>query len=680
MSGPAEHQSKSQEGQLKDAALALVRERAWAVFPCGVKSKLPLIAAKDGGQGYKDATRDVDKITAWWSAHPQANIGVATGEMSDIVVIDTDGPDGEASWAKLCEDHEEPETLTSRTGRADGGRHLIFRRPAGVTIKNSASKLGPHLDVRGDGGYIVAPPSIHPTGNAYAFVDPTMPVAPLPNWLLDKLTAKPAPAVSTPPTRPLPSGETGTTLDQVKRALGELAPHHVADRETWIEVGLCIHSVDQSDRGFEVWKDWSRTWEKFNEDEWRVGDERDDGEHHRNWKRFKSNGGKTVGTLFQMADDDAEAAGLIMGDTVRIETVDWLWYGRIAFKKLQGIVGLADKGKDTILFDIGARLSRGAPFSDGRPSTRGEPRPTYYLSAEDALADTVMPRFIAAGGDRQYFGSRLLYRRRGRDEPLTIEGDHLRVISNDLARIQRLRQCGPGLIVLSPFEAFMSKHVDSWKSGDIRGVLYPLKLLVERTGWALVVIAHFTKGGNDGPLIHRIAGSQAFAAALRIIYAVGADPTVVPNGPDADRRVFVPLKRNLVPPGVTGLAYTLVSAPTPDIPNPSPEQTVPVVKWLGETTVTAEDMGRGPTKGDDSAARYEAWLLKQFEQHGVAQPDGARVLTTARLEELCASAGLPWNSVRARLRPLGATPAREKDATTGKHAGTTWRLDEGDLF
>lgn len=139
------------------AALYYAQDLGWAVFPLRPADKVPLTA-----HGLKDATTDPERITAWWTDHPTANIAVATGEISGVVVVDIDGPDGERALAALG---SMPPTPVSNTGK---GRHLVFRRPPDG-LRNSAGKLGPQLDVRGDGGYVVVPPSVHPSGSVYAW-------------------------------------------------------------------------------------------------------------------------------------------------------------------------------------------------------------------------------------------------------------------------------------------------------------------------------------------------------------------------------------------------------------------------------------------------------------------------------------------------------------------------------
>src|SRR5262249_31309904 len=145
-------------------------ERGWMVFPlhtvggqacscgsgdCSNPGKHPRTR-----YGVKDATTDPEQIRIWWSSWPDANVGIATGAGSGLVVLDLDAKaEGEASLAALEAVHDLlPPTVTASTG--GGGRHLLFAHP-GVELRNSAGKLGAGLDVRGDGGYVVASPSRH---------------------------------------------------------------------------------------------------------------------------------------------------------------------------------------------------------------------------------------------------------------------------------------------------------------------------------------------------------------------------------------------------------------------------------------------------------------------------------------------------------------------------------------
>ena len=163
--------------------------RGWAVFPLRPRDKTPACA-----HGVRDATTDIERIRRYWLRVPDANVGIATGAASGFWVLDIDGPEA-AAW--LAERYPTlPATRAQVTAR---GRHLLFAVPPGVEIRNSAGRLGPGLDVRGEGGYIVAAPSVHPSGHVYAWCGPDA-IAEPPAWLVEALVGRsvsvsaPAPA------------------------------------------------------------------------------------------------------------------------------------------------------------------------------------------------------------------------------------------------------------------------------------------------------------------------------------------------------------------------------------------------------------------------------------------------------------------------------------------------------
>jgi replicative DNA helicase len=139
----------------------------------------------------------MNMLMGWWDTNPEANIAIATGKRSGVIVIDVDaGHGGEESLSELIRQHGDlPQTPTVKTG--GGGRHIFFAHP-GIEIRNSTSRLAPGIDVRGDGGYVVTAPSIHPSGNAYKWiVKPSeTPLAPLPEWIVEKL--KDTPQINVP--------------------------------------------------------------------------------------------------------------------------------------------------------------------------------------------------------------------------------------------------------------------------------------------------------------------------------------------------------------------------------------------------------------------------------------------------------------------------------------------------
>ena len=133
--------------------------------------------------GVKDATKDGDRIRLWWEKWPDANMGIATGKVSNVVVLDVDpGHGGQESLARLEQDHGLlPQTLEQKTG--GGGRHLVFKRP-GMAARSRVG-VAPGLDIRANGGYIVVSPSLHASGERYIWVNGGNPLALMPQWLED---------------------------------------------------------------------------------------------------------------------------------------------------------------------------------------------------------------------------------------------------------------------------------------------------------------------------------------------------------------------------------------------------------------------------------------------------------------------------------------------------------------
>lgn len=131
--------------------------------------------------GLKNATRDEAVIKKWFTETPW-NIGIVTGRASGIVVIDVDPRHGgDESLAKLEQEHG-PLPPTCRFNTGGGGQHILFRHP-GQPVPNTAGTIAAGIDVRGDGGFIIAPPSTHISGGVYS-ISTDAELAPPPDWLL----------------------------------------------------------------------------------------------------------------------------------------------------------------------------------------------------------------------------------------------------------------------------------------------------------------------------------------------------------------------------------------------------------------------------------------------------------------------------------------------------------------
>lgn len=236
----------------------------WAVFPlhsidangcctCGTKD------CSDAGKhprlhrGLKHASRDPKQIDEWFGpGTPLANIGVATGAISGITVLDIDvgeGKSGAETWNALIADGGEPVTLMAKTG--SGGMHCLFKYNS--ALKTSSNTLGPGVDCRNDGGYIVAPPSRHRSGGFYAWLNQEKPTD-LPKHLTKRKGDK----------RGRPRKEDAFfkqkySIEQVSGMLEKVDP---SDRDTWRAVGVILgREFNRVDEAWQVYQDWSNGWD-----------------------------------------------------------------------------------------------------------------------------------------------------------------------------------------------------------------------------------------------------------------------------------------------------------------------------------------------------------------------------------------------------------------------------------
>lgn len=219
--------------------------RGWRVIPILPGQKHPGVPSWQTA-----ATTDNDLIDQWWTVNPGHGIGIATGRASGIWVLDVDNGDDKRGDDTLNDleaaNGELPATPTVHTG--SGGRHLYFAVPEGRDIRNHQSgRMGPGLDVRGEGGQVLAPPTIHPNGRPYEWdveAGPDLPPAMAPDWLLD-LVDPPAP----PPTAVAPTAPSGTN------GTGQRPGDRWANTVTWNQLltgdGWTPHS--QATDGEQMW-------------------------------------------------------------------------------------------------------------------------------------------------------------------------------------------------------------------------------------------------------------------------------------------------------------------------------------------------------------------------------------------------------------------------------------------
>lgn len=298
--------------------------RGWRVFP--LQGKIPF----KGTSGFKEAATDPAMIEFWWAKWPGANIGLATG--NGLAVLDVDGAEGLAELKALTTLHGAlPATLAARTGN---GAHLYFTH-AGDDIRSSARGK---LHVRGTGGYVVLPPSLHPeTGQRYAWIDISLTVAPLPDWLkewmlsggsanknetkqlqtierpayLERLGSRGLAARALAAIREAESTWSGQEQKRIESALTAIPADNY---ESWYKIGMILQSLqwirsDGSDCGLELWDAWSSTCDaKY---PGRGGLEA-------KWQSFGrgNRSGLGLGTLFALAQDHGWSGGEVHADVI----------------------------------------------------------------------------------------------------------------------------------------------------------------------------------------------------------------------------------------------------------------------------------------------------------------------------------------------------------------------------
>lgn len=286
-------------------------------------------------------------------------------------------------------------------------------------------------------------------------------------------------------------------------------------------------------------------------------------------------------------------AVVIRASDIKPELIRWLWYGFLAEGKLTLLASDPGCGKSTVTVDIASRLSIASqcPVSGDLIE---EPCGTVFLSAEDGASDTLIPRMMVAGANRDNIFMLEAVREPELDSKGNVHKTKERSINleNDLPHLETAIRQTPNckLVVIDPVSAYLGK-ADSHKNADIRSMLAPLQALAEKHRVAVLLISHLNK--SDSKAAYRVTGSIAFSAACRISLLAVKDPD------DYGRRVIVPIKVNIARDDM-GLAYRIEMVQRKDLP---PEEArleknlVSRVNWeSGIVTESADDILKRESK------------------------------------------------------------------------------------
>jgi putative DNA primase/helicase len=355
------------------------------------------------------------------------------------------------------------------------------------------------------------------------------------------------------------------------------------------------------------------------------------------------------------------AIRITRGSSVKPERITWVWPGRIARGKHTALAGEPGVGKSTLLYGIAATITTGGqwPAGEGR-APKGS---VVLLSAEDGPADTIVPRFLAAGGDsnKLHIVTAVEIERDG------VRGFNLQA---DLAALEA-KICEIGdvvLVIIDPISSYLG-GTDSHKNADVRGSVDPLNAMADRLGVSIVSNSHFSKSGaaSSSRALHRFIGSIAFVASPRVAFAVVDDGETDEEGnlKHPGRKLLLHVKSN-IGPAPQGLAYRLEQRLATDIGDPPEPLYASCVAWETEPV----------TKTADQAISEHEGSLRTTKG---ARPSPERDRAEAFLRSWLKYGQQPAKEVTKAAREAGINPkplreARERICATVEVKGDDGRI------
>jgi len=231
-------------------------DKGWSIFPAPPGEKKSYKSAEFSNGRRWGATNDLDEIIEDFAKWPDANIGIPTGKDNGIWCLDVDtsehGANGFASFANLEIQYGKlPDTLQAIS--PPGSIHYYFKYPSDIEIRNSTSVIGAGIDVRGDGGMVLAPPSIKPGKGAYKWHKAAK-IAFAPDWLIELVKHEPRP----------PSEESHSVEHIIpsdfQNALFSIPPDF--SRQGWFEIMCALYNIG-GDAAKPLFDLWSRGGQKY---------------------------------------------------------------------------------------------------------------------------------------------------------------------------------------------------------------------------------------------------------------------------------------------------------------------------------------------------------------------------------------------------------------------------------
>ena len=518
------------------------------MFPCN-SDKTPIIVAWE-----QNANASPFAVGVKWKAHPEALPAIPVGAQG-LVVFDADrkpgGADGVAAFGSLCASHAVDLSGAFTVETPSGGRHIYFRTD--TPYSNSRGSLPDGIDVRGVGGYVIAPGAALPDGRSYRLIQGSWDaIQPLPEALASSLREKSSPATQIEQDAPL---ATDRERDYASQALAdEVAKLSVLRKGSGRNHALNIaaHSLGT----MAGWIDQNTVVVQL------LGVMRVNGwitDHSEREAVATIESGWNAGRLKprQPLDCDVEPSilsvvrqsvamwmdayrrkhsakpkrriNLVRMDSIQKEAITWLWEGFIARGTLTMLGGAIQAGKSTIAMSLAATVTTAGLWPDRTQCS--ERSQVIFWSSEEVIKSVVKPRLMVAGADL----SRVHFIESSVDE----HGD---VCSFDPSQdVPLLRDAinqlgGVALIIIDPMISAVVG--DTNKANDVRRSLQPIVDFAEEFNCTILGIHHIAKNSEGKATNDRMLGSQAFTAMARTVLIAVKDS-------ESDERVLAISKSNI---------------------------------------------------------------------------------------------------------------------------------------
>ncbi len=436
----------------------------FAVFPLKPRSKAPATS-----NGFKSATTDLQQINTWWDSTPLYNIGIATGAASrGLLVLDLDeddknnkhGPEEVRKWlAQRKTDF--PRTAMVKTGR--GGIHMLYYGRGG-----NRSNLLSGVDVRGEGGYIVAPPSVHPNGNTYEWLCPfPPPIAAANETVYDFIRQTDSFGGSRGLQLELSIPE-GQRTDAMIKLIGSLKSKGLSDEAILAAVRTenekrCYPPLTDRELERQIFPAVYRGW--------------------REERPYKARFNSETGSFQRGRNNSLDMAVM---DKVEEKQPEWLIPGYAPRYQITSLAGDGGSGKTTVWCAIAAAVSSGGgsflEYYTPEDWAKRKPEKVMFFSAEDSYEYTLKRRLRKNGANLANILS------------IDVADDRFQDVKFNSPYLERLLDYHrPALCVFDPIQAFVPPDIRMGDRNAMRSCLAPLIGYGEKYGTSFLIVEHANK-------------------------------------------------------------------------------------------------------------------------------------------------------------------------------------------